>query len=221
VVSLDNCNGCARCFEDCPYSAIRMAPRTDGKGYETQAEVNPDNCMSCGLCVGACPTATPFRRAGEIIAGIELPEYPVAGLRERTIAASKEFVKGRRILVYACEHSNSEALENDNARVITLPCVAALPPSFIDFALSRNLADGVAISGCADGDCFYRLGGDWMQQRIDGDRDPYLRRRVDRERVRHWRHRACGSARADALDEFASDLKAMPKNHPGRRSADA
>ena len=221
VVSLDNCNGCARCFEDCPYSAIRMAPRTDGKGYETQAEVNVDNCMSCGLCVGACPTATPFRRAGQIIPGIELPDQPVAGLREKTVAASSEFVKGRRVLIYACEHSKSETLANDNARVITLPCVAALPPSFIDFVLSRNLADGVAISGCAEGDCYYRLGGDWMQQRIDGTRDPYLRRRVDRERLRFWRHRATGSAQRDALDEFTSALKALPKNRAGRRPSDA
>jgi ferredoxin/coenzyme F420-reducing hydrogenase delta subunit len=221
VVSLDNCNGCARCFEDCPYSAIRMAPRTDGKGYEAQAEVDPDNCMSCGLCVGSCPTSTPFRRAGEIIPGIELPAHPIAGLRERTVAASKEFVKGRRVLVYACEHSNSEALQNDSARVLTLPCVAALPPSFIDFVLSRNLADGVAISGCAEGDCYYRLGGDWMQQRIDGERDPYLRKRVDRERLRFWRYRACGIGRKQALAEFTSTLQALPKNRGGGKSADA
>jgi ferredoxin/coenzyme F420-reducing hydrogenase delta subunit len=221
VVSLDNCNGCARCFDDCPYSAIRMAPRSDGKGYETQAEVNVDNCLSCGICVGACPTATPFRRAGEIIPGIELPADPVAGLREKTLAASKEFVKGRRILVYACEHSNSGTLEGHGTRVITLPCIAALPPPFIDFVLSRNLADGVAISGCAEGDCYYRLGGDWMQQRIDGERDPYLRKRVDRERVRFFRHRGCGAAREQALAEFASTLDTLPKNQAGRRLADA
>lgn len=221
VVSLDNCNGCARCFDDCPYSAIRMAPRTDGKGYEAQAEVNPDNCLSCGLCVGACPTATPFRRAGDIIAGIELPAGPVAGLREKTLAASRQFVKGRRILVYSCEHSNAETLQNDGARVITLPCVAALPPSFIDFVLSHNLADGVAISGCAEGDCYYRLGSDWMQQRIDGERDPYLRKRVDRERLRLWRHRACGAAREQALAEFSSALEALPKNRAGKKPADA
>ena len=221
VVSLDNCNGCARCFEDCPYSAIRMAARTDGKGYETQAEVNPDNCLSCGLCVGSCPTATPFRRAGEIVPGIDLPAAPVVELRDKTLAASKSFVKGRRILVYACEHSQSDELESDGVRVVTLPCVAALPPSFIDFALSRNLADGVAVSGCADGDCYYRLGGDWMQQRIDGQRDPYLRKRVDRERLRFWRHRRCGAARDQSLAAFAASLEALPKNRTGRRHGDA
>ena len=31
VVDLANCNGCARCFADCPYAAVTMRPRTDGK----------------------------------------------------------------------------------------------------------------------------------------------------------------------------------------------
>ena len=66
-VSLDNCNGCIRCAEDCPFSAIEMVPRSDGSGYDLEARVNPDNCVSCGICVGACPTATPFRRASALI----------------------------------------------------------------------------------------------------------------------------------------------------------
>ena len=220
VVSLENCNGCARCFDDCPYGAIRMAPRSDGKNYDAQADVDPDQCMSCGLCVGSCPTATPFRRAGPIVPGIELPGYPVAAMRESTIAAASGFVRGRRILVYACSHSRAEMLQNDNVRVITLPCVPALPPAFIDFALSRNLADGVAISGCADGDCYFRLGGAWMQQRIDGKRDPFLRKRVDRERLRFWQYRAGDPARQSALDDFAQALRRMPRNHPGMGPGD-
>jgi NAD-dependent dihydropyrimidine dehydrogenase PreA subunit len=31
VVDLDNCNGCERCYNDCPYNAITMVPRTDGR----------------------------------------------------------------------------------------------------------------------------------------------------------------------------------------------
>jgi quinol-cytochrome oxidoreductase complex cytochrome b subunit len=29
-VNLDSCNGCARCFDDCPFGALTMVPRTDG-----------------------------------------------------------------------------------------------------------------------------------------------------------------------------------------------
>ena len=88
-----------------------------------------------------------------------------------------------------------------------------LPPSFIDFAVSRHLADGVALAGCADGSCWYRLGGDWTRARIAGERDPYLRNRVDRHRLRFWEHRASdiGNLRA-ARAEFDIALEALPKN---------
>ena len=221
VVSLENCNGCTRCVEDCPYSAITMVPRSDGKQYDSEAKVSVDNCVSCGVCVGSCPTATPFRRATEIVAGIELPGHPIAGLREQTLEASKRFVKGRRVLVYACEKSASDILNDDSTAVVSMPCVAMLPPSFVDFVLSRNLADGVAVSGCAEGDCYYRLGGDWTDDRLNGRRDPYLRRRVDRNRIRHWRIRESAKGqRREALKTFSEALQELPKNRKPGRSRD-
>jgi ferredoxin/coenzyme F420-reducing hydrogenase delta subunit len=221
VVSLDNCNGCARCFDDCPFGAISMLPRSDGKAYDVEAVVNVDNCLSCGLCVGSCPTSTPFRRANAIVPGIELPAHPISQLRDDTIAASREFVKGRRVLVYACERSSAKTLADDSTRVITMPCVAMLPPSFIDFALSRNLADGVVVAGCAEGDCFYRYGDEWTSQRLNGQRDPYLRKRVDRHRLRSWNFRIPGDKEhRKALAEFSAALHDLPKNHPAGTSRD-
>ena len=198
-----------------------MVPRSDGKQYDSEAKVSVDNCVSCGVCVGSCPTATPFRRATEIVAGIELPGHPIAGLREQTLEASKRFVKGRRVLVYACEKSASDILNDDSTAVVSMPCVAMLPPSFVDFVLSRNLADGVAVSGCAEGDCYYRLGGDWTDDRLNGRRDPYLRRRVDRNRIRHWRIRESAKGqRREALKTFSEALQELPKNRKPGRSRD-
>jgi coenzyme F420-reducing hydrogenase delta subunit len=94
-----------------------------------------------------------------------------------------------------------------------------LPPSFIDFALSRDLADGVVLSGCAEGDCYYRLGDDWVQQRLNRERDPYLRNRVDRNRVGFWRFRPSSHGkRTRALAEFRDTLADMPKSVRGRRA---
>lgn len=209
AVDLDNCNGCGRCFEDCPFSAITLEPRSDGRAFDTEAVVNDANCVSCGICVGACPTATPFRRASALVPGIELPAHPVAGLRDRTLAAAAAFEPGVRVLVYACEAAGADGLEADGARVVRMPCVAMLSPSFIDFALSRDLADGIMLAGCATGDCYFRLGDEWTRQRIAGVRDPYLRSRVPRERLcLSWLPDTCIGRRRRALAHFVATLGA-------------
>jgi quinol-cytochrome oxidoreductase complex cytochrome b subunit/Fe-S-cluster-containing hydrogenase component 2 len=197
VVDLDNCNGCARCFDDCPYGAITMVPRSDGKAFDAEVIVSADLCMSCGICAGACPTSTPFRRAKPVTPGIELPHHRISDLREQTLSASEQFGTGERTLVYACSKASTGAAEADGAQVITMPCLGMLPPSFIDYAISRDLADKVSLVGCSEGDCYYRLGVNWTRQRIDGARDPYLRKRVPREKV----SLTFGGVRADGGDE--------------------
>ena len=183
VVDLDNCNGCARCFDDCPYGAITMVPRSDGKAFDAEVIVDESLCMSCGICAGSCPTSTPFRRAVPISPGIELPNHRIVDLREQTLAAATEFAEGKRVLVYACSKAKTTVFEQSGAQVITMPCIGMLPPSFIDFAISRDLADDVVLAGCSEGACYYRLGVDWTRQRIAGERDPYLRKRVPRDKL--------------------------------------
>jgi ferredoxin/coenzyme F420-reducing hydrogenase delta subunit len=208
VVSLDNCNGCGRCFDDCPFSAITMEPRSDGAAFETEAVVLADNCMSCGICAGACPTSTPFRRARELIPGIELPDHSIADLRELTVAATSRLAGHSRVLVYACEKAGAEFLNGPDAQVIAMPCVGMLPPSFVDFALSRRLADGVMLAGCAEGDCYFRLGDEWTRQRMAGQRDPYLRRRVPRERLAEsWLPATNTRRRKEELTQFVNSLR--------------
>lgn len=208
VVSLENCNGCARCFDDCPFSAISMMPRSDGRTFDTEAVVNEDNCLSCGICAGSCPTSTPFRRAKPIEPGIQLPQHTISGLRERVFDASKNFQDGTRILVFGCESSGAEFLQNDGAEVVSMPCVGMLPPSFIDLALSRKLADGVMIAGCPENDCYYRLGANWTTARIAGERDPYLRKRVPLERLSiSWLPKSAEHRRRRDLRAFRATLQ--------------
>ena len=184
VVDLDNCNGCGRCVADCPFDAVTLRPRTDGTAFTEEAVVDPDTCVSCGLCVGACPTATPFRRRSRLSPGIDLPEIPVATLREQVIDTAGTIEGPARILVFGCRHGVSlDRIPEAGVGVLALPCIGHLPPSFIDLLITRGLVDGVLLTGCRAGDCHYRQGIDWAEQRIHGQRDPYLRRRVPRERV--------------------------------------
>jgi coenzyme F420-reducing hydrogenase delta subunit len=129
--------------------------------------------------VGACPSSTPFRRSAELKTGIDLPDYDLKTLRERTIEAAAALSGPGRVLVFACDHGGGRRLDG----AVRMPCVAMAPPSLFDFVLSRNLADGIVIAGCAESACYNRLGIEWTKQRIAGTRDPYLRARVPRERI--------------------------------------
>ncbi len=183
-VDLDNCNGCGRCVDDCPFSAVSLEPRTDGGRFSYEAVVSDNLCTGCGICVGACPTATPYRRTSELVPGIDLPDLAIQTLRERTLAATAALTGNTRVVVYQCAHGALlEQPREPDVAVIELPCVAMLPPSFIDFVLTRYHADGILLSGCASGNCHYRLGIDWTKQRLARARDPYLRNRVPRERI--------------------------------------
>jgi ferredoxin/coenzyme F420-reducing hydrogenase delta subunit len=207
-VDLNHCNGCARCAEDCPYEAIRMVARTDSLPFPTQAQVNSALCVSCGICVGACPSSTPFRRSEELKTGIDLPDYDLKTLRKRTIEAAAALSGPGRVLVFACEHGGGRQFGG----AVRLPCVAMAPPSLFDFVLSRDLADGVVIAGCAQSACFNRLGVEWTKERIAGTRDPYLRARVPRERIAMIWASALEPRRVVAeIAMFAKEIAKIPR----------
>lgn len=183
-VDLANCNGCQRCVEDCPFSAVQMMPRSDGRSYEEEAVVDPDLCVSCGICVGSCPTSTPFRSKSALIPGIDLPELPVADLKELIVAAAGSAGDGARVMCFACKDSQvAKKLKGDGEIVIEVKCMGQVPPSFLDFALSRGHADGVFLTACTVGGCRYRFGTDWTADRVARVRDPRLRKRVDVAKV--------------------------------------
>jgi ferredoxin/coenzyme F420-reducing hydrogenase delta subunit len=207
-VDLAHCNGCARCAEDCPYEAIRMVRRTDTLPFPTQAQVNPSLCVSCGICVGSCPSSTPFRRTQDLRTGIDLPEFSLKELRDRVIASASTLTGPGRVLVLACENGAAAGrLEG----TVVLPCVAMAPPSLVDFVLSRHLADGVVIAGCAESACYNRLGVNWTEQRIAAKRDPYLRARVPRERIATIWASALSVRKAQAeIAAFAAQVAALP-----------
>ncbi len=184
-VNLANCNGCSRCAEDCPYTAITMQMRSDGLPFEGEAVVDSDLCVSCGICAGSCPTSTPFRRMSDLIPGIDLPDRPMAAIREEVEREGARLAGEGRIMVFDCVNTRAgSAAKSPSIGVVTLNCIGQLPPSFIDYVISRKLADGVVLAGCSENTCHNRFGGKWMDERLAGMRDPHLRSRVPRERLR-------------------------------------
>ena len=177
VVNLARCTGCGHCAHDCPYLAISLVPRTDGRAFLKQAVVRAEQCAACGICAGSCPTAVPPAR-GEVLPGIDLPGRKLQEIRKELDGADV----ARRAVVFRCRHEQCESAPDD-ACVIALECAGQLPPSFIDYALRRG-ASGVTLSGCRPGACEYRLGAGWTEARVAGAREPHLNARVSLERVR-------------------------------------
>ncbi|MCP4183802.1 MAG: hydrogenase iron-sulfur subunit [Hyphomicrobiales bacterium] len=210
VVDLDNCNGCERCFSDCPYDAIDMVARSDGRAFEREPLVNLNKCVACGLCAGACPTSIPFRKMSKLSPGIDLPDNTIVSLRDQVELVARGLVGPRRIMVFNCGHGpDLSGVSSDNVGVVALVCIGQLPPAFIDYVLSRDLADGVMLTGCLENSCDSRKGIDWTNARLAGQRDPHLRGRVERARVETFWAGSTGKTQfSAALNKFADSLDA-------------
>jgi coenzyme F420-reducing hydrogenase delta subunit/ferredoxin len=166
-----NCNGCGRCADDCPYAAITLVPHPLRRGVQ-MAEVKAALCASCGICAGACPSSTPFRKTQAFVTGIDMPQGQVGPLRERLRAG---LAAGARTVVFGCDHGAAVTqLAGPAVVTLSLPCIANVPPSFVEYAL-RQGAGAVVIAGCRAGGCEFRLGQEWMQRRLAGTREPHLR----------------------------------------------
>jgi len=225
VVNPPNCNGCRRCFVDCPFGAITMLPHPDKPGHQL-ARVIPDLCASCGICAGACPSSTPFRSVEQLVTGIDMPQQPINALREemeRKIAALAGPVK---IAVFGCNCAvDTRRLEDDGTAVLSLMCTGLLPPSFVEYAL-RGGADGVFVTGCREGSCAYRFGSQFTEQRLSGQREPHLRPTVAVDRLRiAWSDSHEMSCLKAALNDFREYLHTLgadenrPRAYTPRRIA--
>ncbi|MGD2138672.1 MAG: hydrogenase iron-sulfur subunit, partial [Gammaproteobacteria bacterium] len=183
-VHLDECNGCGQCAEDCPFDAISMQARSDAARWQTEAVVNPALCAACGICVGSCHSSNPFRHAKKTLeTGVDMPQFPIDEVRRRTEAALAGLRGEPRILLLGCDNAiDITGLQSDSVAVLSLFCVGMIPPTLVEYA-QRHGADGVFITGCRSGDCYFRLGNVWMDQRFAGRRKPVLRQRARRERI--------------------------------------
>jgi coenzyme F420-reducing hydrogenase delta subunit/Pyruvate/2-oxoacid:ferredoxin oxidoreductase delta subunit len=191
VVDERLCTGCRQCALDCPYEAIEMLPRTDGRA-DVVAHVTPDLCVSCGICAGSCAPM-----------GVGPPGRTGRDQLERVRA----FVAERRprtgdVVVVACTRGAGGIAESDAVDgnpVYPVECAGNLHTSVIEY-LVRAGAGGVLVAACPLRDCWNREGARWLEERVYHNREAELKERVDRRRVRVAH---CGlSERAQLLAEL-------------------
>jgi ferredoxin/coenzyme F420-reducing hydrogenase delta subunit len=207
VVDPANCNGCRRCFDDCPYAAVTMVPHPNRRIGRQMAQVNADLCASCGICVGACPSSTPFRSVAELATGIDMPSAPIGALRRRLREELAAPGGANKIVVFGCDRgARVAALAAPDVATFSLMCTGMLPPSFVEYAL-RDGAAAVLVSGCREGGCEFRLGQRWTAARLAGTREPHLRASVPAEQLATvWADAGDDAALRAALGQLRSRL---------------
>ena len=174
VVNQRLCTGCQQCYLDCPYEAIAMVDRTDGRNG-IMARVNPALCVSCGICAGSCAP---------------MGVGPPGRTGQDQLARVRDFVAARApapddVVVVACTHGAGGVVEEstfDGAPVLAVDCAGSLHTSVVEY-LVRSGAGGVLIVACPPRDCQNREGPKWLEQRLYHEREAELKDRVDRRRV--------------------------------------
>ena len=203
------CTGCEQCYEDCPYEAISMVPRDDGRDTLV-ALVEPAKCVSCGICAGSCAPmgVGPAGRDG----------------RDQLVRV-KEFLAEvqpgpKDVVVIGCLFGAvRSARDLAGASVYPVHCVGNLHTSVIEY-LVRAGSGGVLVATCPPRDCRSREGVKWFEERVYNQREAELRDRVDRTRIRVV-HAAEGEPKLleECLALFRSQVRALARLLPEKEIA--
>lgn len=193
------CTGCEQCYLDCPYEAITMMKRHDGRG-DLIAVVDPALCVSCGICAGSCAPM-----------GVGPP-----GITGRDQLTRVEgFIESVRpgpsdVILIGCEHGALGSAESfEGTGVFSMRCAGNLHTSVIEYLVRAGTGGVIAVT-CPPRDCWNREGPKWLEARVFEDREAELKARVDRRRVRIV-HAAPGERRIvrAALDEFRDAISEL------------
>lgn len=130
-----------------------------------------------------------------------------------------------KVMTLICERScdlndhldeKSQLKEVAGCYVIRFPCSGMIQPLMIEAAL-KNGADGVVVTGCQIGDCYYREGNKMIRERMLGMRTPTLKKGTDRRRIiGFWLSKVQVERFISDVKEFVTDLDKLGPVTPAK-----
>lgn len=107
--------------------------------------------------------------------------------------------------------ASGNCTEVPGMKVVKFPCSGMIQPLMIQKAIESG-AEGVVVTGCQIGDCYYREGNRMIRERLLGERQPGLKKNVDRRRViAFWLAKPQRQRFIADSKEFIATLKDLPE----------
>lgn len=177
VVETSRCHACTQCVQDCPFDAVRMVPRSDGKRFTTQAWVDPTRCVGCAVCVGSCDSEA-----------MHLPWFDAVAIEPRIEAEARAALTGGGADVAVCvamvaadacggmERFDAAAWRErlPDFQVHAVPTASWVRPKFVERLLAAGVAR-VLIVRDSRAEASARYGNRWIADRLAGTRAPSFR----------------------------------------------
>jgi coenzyme F420-reducing hydrogenase delta subunit/NAD-dependent dihydropyrimidine dehydrogenase PreA subunit len=177
-VEEERCAGCLTCVRICPFGVATV---------DKTAVMPEEQCQACGLCAAECPAAA-----------IALKRFGADRMRSELVELVANTTKGdgrAPVLVSFCclfEVTSRPFLRQwDSKRPdqtvvpVMVPCVGRLsvPDMLLPFELG---AEGVAVIGCADGECLYPTAEERLGERVAKVKEVLGEIGLSAERIDLW-----------------------------------
>jgi ferredoxin len=171
-VEIDRCHACTQCVQDCPFDAVSIVARTDGKPFTGQAFVDPAKCVGCGVCVGSCDSEA-----------MSLQWFDTRREEARIEAEVKDklastpwvaFVAGDIDSGFALFRATLWRERLPGYQVHFVPTASWVRPKLVE-RLLRDGVSGVLIVRDAKTETAARDGNRWVAARLSGERKPVFR----------------------------------------------
>ncbi|MBW1980809.1 MAG: hydrogenase iron-sulfur subunit [Deltaproteobacteria bacterium] len=208
-IDLDECVGCQKCVQKCPFHAVHLV-EVEG---EKKAAVIAAACKGCGVCAGECPTGA-----------AQLLGYTDEQLVAQVQAALREEAD-RKVVVFACNWCSyagadfagvSRLQYPENVRIIRVPCSGRVSERLIMEALRLGAAS-VLVSGChPPGDCHYISGNLRALARVQRLRSKLPKKNIDPQRLQlEWISATEGNKFQAVVERLCQQARGNQRQSPG------